>query len=293
MTKKKVVTHHGTFHADEIIAIAVLEELFGEVDIVRTRDEKLFEGADFVVDVGGGEFDHHTNDKEYRDNDIPYASAGLIWREFGEDLIRMHGVNEDNEVRTIFNVIDNSFMQGLDAIDNGVRFQQDIPVPDLSMIIKSFNPNWNSNDSEEKCFKDALALAKTVFRNVFHGQLAVYDAKKAIREAYNNREQKELLILERSAPWQQALMEIDKKQEVLFVVFPDNHEGYRIQAVRKKLHSFDARKDLPRKWAGLEGQKLNEIIGIDDAIFCHPARFIAGAKSWESIQKMAQIAING
>jgi uncharacterized UPF0160 family protein len=291
MTKKKVVTHHGTFHADEVVAIAVLEEMFGEVEIIRTRDEKLFEGADFVVDVGGGKFDHHTNDKEYRDNKIPYASAGLIWRELGRDLIRMHGVDEDKEVENIYGAIDSSFMQGLDAIDNGVRFQQDIPIPDLSMIIKSFNPNWNSDEKEEDCFKEALKLAKTVFRNVFHGQLSVYDAKKNIAEAYRNRKQKEILILEQSCPWQQALLELDKKEEVLFVIFPDTRNGYRIQAVRKQPHSFEARKDLPKAWAGLDGQKLNEVIGIEDAIFCHPARFIAGAKSWESIMKMAEVAV--
>jgi uncharacterized UPF0160 family protein len=292
MTKKKVVTHNGTFHADEVVAIAVLEEMFGEVDIVRTRDEELFEGADFVVDVGGGEFDHHTKEKEYRDNKIPYASAGLVWREFGRDLIRMHGVEEDKEVENIYGAIDSSFMQGLDAIDNGVRFHQEIPIPDLSMIIKSFNPNWNSTDNEEDCFTEALKLAKVVFRNVFHGQLSVYDAKKTIKEAYDNRKQKKLLILEQSSPWQQALMEIDKKEQVLFVVFPDKRNGYRIQAVRKQPHSFEARKDLPESWAGLNGDELGAVIDIDDAIFCHPALFIAGAKSFESIMKMANMAID-
>lgn len=38
-------------------------------------------------------------------------------------------------------------------------------------------------------------------------------------------------------------------------------------------------------------QELNEVIGIDDAIFCHPARFIAGAGSFVSILKMADIAV--
>jgi uncharacterized UPF0160 family protein len=291
MTKKKVVTHHGTFHADEVVAIAVIEEMYGEVDIVRTRDEKLFEGADFVVDVGGGEFDHHTNDKEYRTNNIPYASAGLIWRELGRDLIRKHGVSEDEEVERMFKHIDASFMLGLDAIDNGVNFTQEISPPDLSSMIKHFNPNWNSNESQDEAFKKALAFAKVVFRNVLHGQISVYDAKKIIRETYKNRKSKEVLILERSCPWQQTLLEIDKKEEVLFVIYPDLHEGYRIQSVRKQLHSFAARKDLPASWAGLEREKLNAVIGIDDAIFCHPARFIAGAKSWESIEKMAQIAL--
>lgn len=52
---KTVATHSGAFHADEIFAVATLmlalkkEEVF----VVRTRDPKTYEKADFVIDVGG------------------------------------------------------------------------------------------------------------------------------------------------------------------------------------------------------------------------------------------------
>ena len=61
-------THSGCFHADEVLACTMLTKFtkkFRDAMIVRTRDPKLLETFDIVVDVGGvydpskGLFDHH------------------------------------------------------------------------------------------------------------------------------------------------------------------------------------------------------------------------------------------
>ena len=49
----KVVTHSGTFHADDVFAFAILREALGAFDFVRTRDMAEIEAADLVFDVGG------------------------------------------------------------------------------------------------------------------------------------------------------------------------------------------------------------------------------------------------
>ena len=59
----------------------------------------------------------------------------------------------------------------------------------------------------------------------------------------------------------------------------------------KKLGEFTAIKDLPEEWAGKSDDELAKVTGVDDAIFCHPGRFIAGAGSFAGIMKMAQMAI--
>jgi uncharacterized UPF0160 family protein len=63
---KTLVTHSGSFHQDELFAIATLLLIFGdEIKIVRTRDSALIEKADYAIDVSGindpkkGRFDHH------------------------------------------------------------------------------------------------------------------------------------------------------------------------------------------------------------------------------------------
>ena len=48
-------THHGGFHCDEAVALAMLKILpeFENLPIMRTRDPKVIEKALLVVDVGG------------------------------------------------------------------------------------------------------------------------------------------------------------------------------------------------------------------------------------------------
>lgn len=76
MLFKKIVTHGGRFHADEVFAIALILECSGrsasEVTLIRTRKipkEMLSDPDTIVVDVGGvfnpeaGCFDHHQDPK--------------------------------------------------------------------------------------------------------------------------------------------------------------------------------------------------------------------------------------
>jgi uncharacterized UPF0160 family protein len=49
----KASTHDGRLHVDEIFALAVLKLIFPDLEIVRSRDEKVYKNADIIVDVGG------------------------------------------------------------------------------------------------------------------------------------------------------------------------------------------------------------------------------------------------
>ena len=67
ISKMKIATHNGKFHADEVFAISLLRRLerFADAEIIRTRDTELLKTADVVVDVGGQydpsthRYDHH------------------------------------------------------------------------------------------------------------------------------------------------------------------------------------------------------------------------------------------
>jgi uncharacterized UPF0160 family protein len=290
MKIKKVGTHSGTFHADDVIAYIILDELYGPLELVRSRDEIDLSGCDLVFDVGGGKYDHHTNDKEYRENGIPFAAAGLVWRDFGKELLLQKGI-PSNSVDRIFTYIDEKYIQGLDAIDNGVRFKREILIPELPSDIQRFNPKWNRQDDENEQFFKAVNYARISFLNLIDEQMAILDAEKVIETAYAIRKQKEIIELEQYCPWLQPLLRVDQNEEVLFVVYPDKRRGYMIQVVPLHENTFEARKQLPKEWAGLDQEKLNSVIGIEDAIFAHPARFIAGAMSKESITKMASLAV--
>ncbi|MGE5678241.1 MAG: MYG1 family protein, partial [Pseudomonadota bacterium] len=152
-------------------------------------------------------------------------------------------------------------------------------------------PPWDVETAEnDRYFNAAVQFAASALENSLKEQLAVLKAKSRIIEAYQNRERPEVLILDKPYPWTSLLREIDTGKEVLYVIFP-REEEFLIQTVRGG-GSFGNRKSLPEAWAGKRDKELNELIGIEDAVFCHPARFIAGAGSYASILRMADIAVN-
>lgn len=289
---KKLGTHNGKFHADEVIATAILKELF-EVEIIRTRDINLLNTLDIVYDVGGGEFDHHGPDKVYRDNDnaTPYASSGLIWRKFGSEVIKFKypHLNED-EVENLFNYIDRIFIEGVDALDNGIWIDKtEIPLFHVSNIVEKFNPNWNSNKNEDEAFNEAVDFVSVILRNSLEHRISVLAAKNNVIEAFNKRPRKEILFLETYCPYGYTLKDIDVNNEVLYVIYPKG-PNFAIQAVRNE--DNEDKKKLPLPWAGLTDEKLSEVTGVPGCIFCHTGRFIAVANSLDGIMALAKLAID-
>ena len=76
-----------------------------------------------------------------RENGVKYASCGLIWREFGYDVINKLANNElsQNDVDRIFDEIDSFIVQPIDAFDNGQNF--DKTSSSNFRYIPNFNPN--------------------------------------------------------------------------------------------------------------------------------------------------------
>ncbi|EGD46583.1 metal-dependent protein hydrolase [Ruminiclostridium papyrosolvens DSM 2782] len=289
---KKVGTHSGRFHADEVMATAILKQVF-EIELTRTRDPEILEKQDLIYDIGNGEFDHHQLEKEYRDNGTPYAACGLIWRQFGRQaILTKHSEVSENEVEIIFRYVDAVLIEGIDAVDNGIRTTENIiPTMCISSIIGGYNPTWDSPESVDAAFNDAVGFAEDILKNLIDQKVSTLKARTFVIEAYNNRKRPELLILDNSYPWERTLKEIDINKDVLFVIYP-KEEGFYIQTVREYGEVRRDRKRLPEEWAGKREEELGSIIGIKDAIFCHSSRFIAKASSFESILKMADIAIS-
>ena len=288
---KKVGTHDGRFHADEVMATAILKEIF-DIELVRTRDPEVLKELDIVYDVGDGEFDHHQVNKEFRERGTPYAASGLIWRNFGKDVVRANDESlSEDDINGVVRYIDRNLIESIDASDNGVRAAMTIiPTPNISSIIANFNPPWNAEtENEDEYFNQAVKLADVVLGNALAQQISTVKAKAYIAAAFERRPRPELLVLDRSYPWARILNSIDREKKILFVVFP-REEEHLLQTVRGS-GFLGNRKSLPEEWAGKRDEELNELVGIDDAIFCHSGRFIAGAKSHESIMKMAEIAI--
>lgn len=290
---KTLGTHSGKFHADDVMATAILRLLLGDIKITRTRDENILSKLDLVYDISLGEFDHHQLDKEIRENNIPYAACGLVWREFGSRVIqKFNSQLEENDILSIFDYVDKNLVQGIDATDNGINIKSEIKVTSISDIIQNFNPTWDSNDSQDEAFEEAAQYATEVLKRIISKQVAVIKARSIVNEAFQHRNTNEIMVLKKGCPWLQQLLKIDLNNEVLFVISPgDNNEEYKIQTVKKTVDTFEVRKDLLESIRGKSSEEINSIVKIDDAIFCHKAGFIASTKSMESALKIANLSV--
>lgn len=292
---KIIGTHNGVFHADEVTAIAILKLLYPNAEVIRTRDEESLSKCDIVVDVGGGELDHHGLDVENRDNGMPYASAGLVWKKYGSQLIKeMSSWLSDEQISSVLNMVDKNFMIAIDALDNGVDlYKSDYHLTTFSSIISSYNPSWNETHiNPETAFNNAISFATDILLKEINKSISSFEIVNLIQKDLKLREIPEILVLSKIYPWKKALLESEIGKDVLFVVFKDVvSDSYRVQTVPKTLESKEARKNLPETWMGLRGEDLNIVTGVSDAIFCHKGRFIAGTKSLESSIKFAKLAL--
>ncbi|WP_207647735.1 MYG1 family protein [Clostridium estertheticum] len=290
---KTLGTHSGKFHADDVMATAILRLLLGDIKVIRTRDEEVLKKLDFVYDISLGEFDHHQLDKEIRENNIPYAASGLVWREFGSRVIqKFNSEFDEDDIISIFDYIDKTLVQGIDAIDNGIDSKSEFKVTSISDIIQNFNPTWDDDSSKDDAFEEAVGFAIVVIKRIISRQVSVIKARDIVNKGFENREVNEIMVLKNGCPWLQQLFKIDINSEVLFVISPgDNNAEYKIQTVKKTSGTFEARKDLVESIRGKSSEEINSIIKIDDAIFCHKAGFIASTKSLTSALKIAKLSI--
>lgn len=288
---KRVGTHNGRFHADEVMSTALLKELY-DVEVVRSRDPDVLSRLDLIYDVGEGEFDHHQPDGRSRENGTPYAACGLIWERFGREIVRsFDGSLAEPEADRIFREIDRRLIEGIDAADNGIRtFRTIIPTLSISNAISKFNPTWDSPVSEDSAFEEAVRMASSVFRNVMKQILSVERAREYVRSAYASRDVRELLMLDRNYPWNELVYDVDRDNELLYVIYPDNGR-YMLQTVRRRNGRSPEGKLLPASWAGKRDGELAAVTGVQDAVFCHSHRFIAGAGSPEGIMRLAELAL--
>lgn len=291
VAQANAITHGGTFHADEVLATVILSKVFKDLVVCRVFKipSELNEGV-IVYDIGLGEFDHHQKGGNgVRENGVSYAACGLIWKQFGHEIVA-----DTCDPEFVWNLIDRDLIQGVDATDNGQMPKADYPAQNMSFsqVISSFNPNWDSNEDADAAFERAVAFAEIVFDNVLANAISKANAKKIVDEAIDKAES-HIMVLNQFAPWQEFIFASGKKQadEVWFVVFPSNRGGYNWQCVPDALGSFGQRKSVPNEWKGLDASELQKITGVETASFCHPAGFIGGASTLDDAIALATIAV--
>ena len=298
-------THNGIFHADEVVACAILCLLHSDMSILilRTRDKKILAQCDICVDIGGGKFDHHMPDfSKSRENGVKYASTGLVWKEFGKQLIQLllekyfpkYKCNTDN----VFSEFDRSVIALVDCEDNGKPAEKH-----CFSFISSFLPLWFDNRTDD--FNNQFYKVLTTTINVLEEELKTTIGKEIAndilfttwmdKKKFNNGI---LEIPSQTISWVETVVTINNYNDnintlrhitINFVIFPYPDGGWAAQAVPPSLENkFGQRIPFPAEWAG-QTDKLPEISGVKDALRCN-GRFFVRASTKEAIVEMCTIA---
>lgn len=289
----KIVTHNDRFHADDVFATAVMQIIYGkDVEVMRTRDMDVINSADIVYDVGGiyneenNRFDHHQQEfNEVRENGIPYAAFGLVWKKWGEEVCGS---------RLAADVVDHKLVQVIDAGDNGFstheKKHEDYTIYSVDWMIKAFGPSWKEDkgfDYDTPFFKAVDFVRPILEREIKLAQDKV-EAIPIVEKAYEDAEDKRLIIFDRFVPRGDVL---NNHPEPAFVISPEpDSNKWRMVAIQED--NFVNRIDPPMEWRGLSNERLQEVSGVPDAVFCHKSGFLTVAGSFEGIMKMAEITLN-
>lgn len=288
MSEATALTHGGVFHADEVMATVILSKIFKDLKVSRTFNVPADFADDVIVyDIGEGKFDHHQKGGNgCRANGVPYASAGLIWKEFGPDIC-----SKTADPKAVWQMVDREIIQGIDAQDNGTLPDLDYPARPLSvsMAIRAFNPTWDYKGDTDEAFLRAVNFAEQIFDNCFAKAAATAKAKILVEEAIR-KTTGPVMVLDEYLPWIEFLPHNKEANDILFVVFPSLRGGWNWQCVPGSNGRFSNRKSVPESWRGLRDEAYQKVTGVKTATFCHPGGFIGGAETREAAIELARIA---
>lgn len=266
-------THGGKFHADDVFSSALLTYL--NPDIIIERGYEVPENYKGIVfDIGHGKFDHHQEGAEVRENGIPYAAFGLLWRQYGTEIL-------DAKEAAKF---DESFIGPLDLSDNTGSKNE------IAEVVSLFNPNWDSKLDANICFREAMNFAFILLEKKFEKIKSSSRAEAMVREALKHADN-QIAVLSVGAPWKQFIIETD----INFVVYPSDRGGFGAQGVPIDRDTNELKISFPETWRGKRDDELKEISGIETLRFCHNSGFLIATDTLEdaiSACKLAQKLFN-
>lgn len=282
MRERSVGTHDGTFHADEITAVALLL-FFGCIDrdkIVRTRDPEKLQECEYVCDVGGvydpkrKRFDHHQT--EYQGT---LSSAGMVWL-----YLKNEGLASDE----LYAYFQRMLVQSVDAQDQGFAPKESW-LCTFSSVIANFVPaHYDApKDVVNAAFFEALDFVFGHLKRLCARFDYIQSCRAKVKEAMAPG--KKYLLFEEPMPWMDAFFaEGGESHPARYVIMPTQGR-WKLKCIPPTLDlPMKMRKPLPEAWAGLSNEALARATGIPGAIFCHKGRFISIWATKEDALKAAE-----
>lgn len=331
ISDKVIGTHSGSFQADEAMGVWMLRQIpeYRNSKVVRSRDLKVLDSLDIVIDVGGTydhsklRYDHHQRGYDERFDEgkegtdgrcTKLSASGLVYRHYGKDVIRAYYPSLSEEhLEFVYTKLYNSLLEALDAVDTGVEMApegaelQYKDTTGLPSRVGRLNPRWNEVDANgvppnpderfemasKLCGDDFLA----VMTKIAESDIPARDfVEKAVLQRKETDPSGEIIKFPSGGlPWKGYLYELEKEHSVdpliKFVLYTDQAGMWRVQAVTVEGKAFENRLSLPEEWRGVRDQDLESLTKIPGSRFVHAAGFIGGNTYYEGALEMARVAL--
>lgn len=303
---RRIVTHNGKFHADEVTCVALLTCYFAfkniETTLLRTRDFSNFKEDDILVDVGLDynhqklHYDHHQTDfkETWSEKDtIILSSAGLVWRHYGNYIIEMYLSNNPEKYDNTFNYSEETIqdiknniyyelIEEIDANDNGIVY--DKKNLNISQIIADLNEDITNEHIQYIKFNKSVSLVGEIFDINFKKIIDTYfDFQKDLEIVSQMDLTHPFIGVDKNIPTLFKCLDVlDPDFNVKFCIFENKNE-YTIKT--RRIDKF-----LPI-CPIIPEDKIKELCDSDDIIFVHKSNFMAKVKSLETAIKIVKFSL--
>lgn len=277
-------THSSSIHADECLAIAVIEVALPDyhITVIRSRDPEELARADARVDIGGGTLDHHTTEcVERYNNGVLMASCGKVLREVEQD-------------RAMYNQLLWSTFYAVEAADNG---QPDTILPPGCPktkfgFVPSMNPTWEEGGRTDGEMLEVFYKIKDMCKEIYlraraHAQACI-DSQALLPRCPRLQKGQFIELPSGGVPW---LSYAYKNPEILGAVYPDmgNKDIQVIRLAKSAPSTKDLRVEFPDDWAGKEDKLLQDVSHVPGALFCHPGKFLMTVRTRHDVEQVCRI----
>ena len=258
---KKVITHNGVFHADEVFAIALLSRFDYVSEIIRTRDSSVIEKAlsddnTIVIDCGGQydplmmNFDHH--------QDLNLSASNMLIL-----FALKHHILDDvyalKLAKKLFLAISDYDVNRKNVHGQWAEFNKGKNFMNMNHMIASFNRNPSDDVLQMEYFEKAVEFAMQIIDNIS------YQIEEEIKAEfiYDNKE----VINDCVAVFSEFCPIWKEKDEFIFVIQP-NPQGWALMSKNSSKYPLP---DIKHK----------------DLIFAHKGKFIAVFSTKEAAIEVA------
>lgn len=293
----KILTHDGTFHTDEVFAIAFIKKFINSnVEITRTRNFDLINSYKndrdcFVIDVGAEydeknrNFDHHQRDFNTRWNDgVLLSSCGLVWK-----YLRKKGYLKKYSDEFLTH-IEEDLIKKIDLHDNGEK----------KWLLCNMVSMCNREENTIEDFNKSLDVATIYIENVFYNEdlnHKKYQEFKTDLENYEKSENKLIFFSSNPIKDKKVLNSLSNETEALLLVFPQTDENNAKKWYIKSINKYNEEGNklnalAPNEWCGLAGEDLENRSGFKGFLFVHRTGFLSGANNIKVAKKVSQIIID-